>query len=368
MRAVLTDIVIRQAKPGSEIWDMACPTLAIRVGKNRRTWVLKKGNSRQALGHYPQLSLAKARQKASTGILEASESLLDALLDFERIYGPEVAPRTMKDWTRLITKHFTTLHNKPLQDITLRDLSKVLEAMNDTPQEANHAHAAISRLLNWCASTGRLPHTLRLPTPYKKKSRERVLTLEEIAKVWIACSTNNPFHLIVKLLILTGQRRGEIANIYLCTFHSQSHFASSHSSSGTYSHGDCTPLSTTKNNTITWPTTKNGKPHTIPISALTTSMIAQLVADLPHNTWSKPKTALDKASGVTNYTLHDIRRTVATHMSQQLKINSDVIEKILNHSTPGVRGIYNRDDRLEEMADALARWEQFVLQLACPRA
>jgi integrase len=436
MKLTLSDLIIRKLKQGL-YWDAATPAFGIRVGKRKKTFLVVKNGSKQALGHYPHLTLAKARQKASEGILEGSESLSTALSDFKRIHGSAVAERTMDDWDRLITKHFSSLLSKNLHDITMRDISKVLEEMKDTPQEANHAHAAISRLLNWCTSTGRLAHKLHIPTPYKKKSRERVLTLDEIKRVWITCSTNTPFHLIVRLLILTAQRRGEIANIHLCKIIAHAHTQTQlvrtadeiqqtrgktdhnqclesqnrelchtmcaqhvtnaqpagantitpnihlctlnptllHTTSFTsldvgksepLRHGSSTNSSST--NTITWNTTKNKKPHTIPLSTHSLTLSKELKMKLEYlgtayTAWSKPKAALDKASGVSNWCLHDIRRSVATHLSKEIKVDYLTIEALLNHTPPGVRGIYNRDDRMDEMRDALERWEVFVLSL-----
>ncbi|MGH9425012.1 MAG: tyrosine-type recombinase/integrase, partial [Terriglobia bacterium] len=146
------------------------------------------------------------------------------------------------------------------------------------------------------------------------------------------------FGIIVKLLILTGQRRGEIAGIK----------------------PQCI-----SDKAITWPkeTTKNGREHTLPIS----NSVKQLLPHLPqnYNTWAKPKVSLDHLSQVHDWTLHDLRRTYATNMAA-LGTPIHVIEKLLNHSSGTIRGvaaIYNRHSYFEEMKIADAAYEEKLQSL-----
>ena len=67
------------------------------------------------------------------------------------------------------------------------------------------------------------------------------------------------------------------------------------------------------------------------------------------------KAALDHASGVTGWRIHDLRRTAASGM-QGLRIRNEVVSAILNHSLPGVTGTYLRAGLEEEKAEALAAW------------
>src|SRR5207302_11256257 len=85
----------------------------------------------------------------------------------------------------------------------------------------------------------------------------------------------------------------------------------------------------------------------------------------PFNGWSKNKSALDKASGVQNWTLHDLRRTFATKLAS-LGVAQPVTEKLLNHVSglhSGVSGIYNRHSYWEEMKAAIAAYEAHLTQL-----
>lgn len=92
-------------------------------------------------------------------------------------------------------------------------------------------------------------------------------------------------------------------------------------------------------------------------------------ADNSFNGWSKSKSQLDALSGVSHWTLHDLRRTVATRMAE-LGVAPHVIERILNHVTGSMSAIslvYNRAKYLEEMREAVTLWEnklRTVLQLS----
>ena len=77
------------------------------------------------------------------------------------------------------------------------------------------------------------------------------------------------------------------------------------------------------------------------------------------------KGLLDEASGVTDWRLHDLRRTAASNM-QELGIRNEVVQAILNHAVPGVGGIYLRSELEKEKADALAVWATALTRIVGP--
>ncbi len=88
--------------------------------------------------------------------------------------------------------------------------------------------------------------------------------------------------------------------------------------------------------------------------------------DRPFNGFSKAKAALDKHSGVTNWRLHDLRRTAATGL-QRLGVRLEVTEQILNHvsgSRAGIIGVYQRHDFASEKRAALEAWGAHVMRIA----
>jgi integrase len=121
---------------------------------------------------------------------------------------------------------------------------------------------------------------------------------------------------------------------------------------------------------------KNGRSHTLPLPPAAWNIIGKRTDEsrdqlfglrsTGFNVWSKSKQALDKRSGVSDWTVHDIRRSVATGMAD-LGIQPHVIEQILNHQSGhkrGPAGIYNRSNYEREVRAALATWADYVIALA----
>jgi integrase len=214
-----------------------------------------------------------------------------------------------------------------------------------------------------------------LPLAKNVGKRERVLSDQEIAEIWRAAGDATwPYGTIVRLLILTGQRRGEVAGM---------------------TWGEISE------NLAMWTLpgerTKNGAAHTVPLSTVACDLLR---AALPEDTneplasgefvlpgaigtpfagWSKAKRALDKAindaraiaakaagrtpAPLALWSLHDLRRTVATGL-QRLGVRLEVTEAVLNHisgSRGGIAGVYQRHDWAAEKRAALDAWAARVV-------
>jgi integrase len=235
-------------------------------------------------------------------------------------------------------------------EITDADVIDVLDRVSQhTPILANRRHAVLSAFFSW-AKGKRLvavnPCT-GLDRPAKEQSRDRVLDDKELRKVWTAAGElGHPYAGIVKLLILTGQRRNEIADLRWDEIDLDQRI-----------------LNLPKERT------KNARAHDVPLSASALAVIAGLrrlpdaarvftVKRKPVTGFSAMKAKLDDASGVTDWTLHDLRRTVASGL-QRLGVRLEVTEAVLNHrsgSTAGIVGVYQRHDYAAEKRDALQRW------------
>jgi integrase len=186
-------------------------------------------------------------------------------------------------------------------------------------------------------------------------SRDRVLSNDELAAVWCACR-NDDYGRIVRLLILTGQRREEVAGL-------------------TFNEIDLAGR--------TWiipkHRSKNGREHEVPLSSLAVDVLSNIPIRQERllvfgegtggfSGWSKAKAALDKriaASGqqVKPWRLHDLRRSLATGVADQLGTLPHVVEAILNHVSgykAGVAGVYNRAAYREEKRQALERWAKHI--------
>jgi integrase len=239
-------------------------------------------------------------------------------------------------------------------DVTDADIIDALDRVSaHAPILANRLHAVLSALFGW-AKGKRLvasnPCT-DLDRPAEEHSRDRVLNDKELRKVWlVAGELGHPYAGIVRLLILTGQRRNEIADLRWSEIDLEEralHLPAAR--------------------------TKNARAHDVPLSAQALAIVAGLPrlvdADLvftikrkPITGFSRMKEKLDAATGVADWTLHDLRRTVASGL-QRLGVRLEVTEAVLNHrsgSTAGIVGVYQRHDYAVEKRDALQRWADHV--------
>jgi integrase len=181
--------------------------------------------------------------------------------------------------------------------------------------------------------------------------RERVLSEVELKHIWREADACGEFGVILKALMLTGQRRSEIGRLH---------------------------SSWIRNNTFYFPKTKNKKLHLLPIGPVVASLLPKVKdgllfpargrTDRSFCGWSKSKTVLDKrlSDAVEPWTLHDLRRTAST-MWAEIGIPQHINDRLLNHISGGkqnrVSRIYNRYEYLAEKRVAIERWEQRVLEI-----
>lgn len=176
------------------------------------------------------------------------------------------------------------------------------------------------------------------------RQRDRVLTHNEIRAIWRAAGDDDHGR-IIKLLLASGQRRGEIGGLRW------------------------TEIDLLERR-IELPgnRTKNHRPHTVPMTPLMMDLLPAPRSTHPHvfgkleargfSGWSKGKRQLDRACGIEGWQVHDLRRTCASELAR-LGVQLSVIEKLLNHvsgSFRGVAGIYVRHQFENEKREALLAW------------
>lgn len=350
MKISLTDRGAATLKPGT-YFDTKTPAFGLRVGKYRRTWIVTKGRERQVLtlGHYPAMSLQEARQSAYIALgsplaRKTAPTFPDALEAF--LAQNRWRPRTLVV-LRSSLRHFQW--TRPIDKITHEDVASVLDQIEGISARA-HALKDIRAFFNWCVPRY-LPDSpvqgFRMPA---YKPRQRVLTDDELKRVWIAAEELGTFGCIIRLLILTGQRRSEIATL---------------------------TWEQIEDDRIILPETKNGREHTFPRSNLTSSLLTALPTShgllfpakgkggSPYNGWGKHHQQLLEKSGTSDWTIHDLRRTFATGLAS-LGVPIHVTEKILNHvsgTTGGIVSVYQRHSYWDEQKAALQAWEDRIQSL-----
>ena len=384
---MLTELTIRKLTPKGnariELWDDKMPGFGVRVSpRGTKSFVLMyyvAGRKRRlTLGRFPTMSLAKARKQAHevlATIADGGEPELGGkatapVATFDAVISEFVTghcarhnrPSHARETERLLRDRFATVWGKhDARSITRGDVLQVLDAAVATGHlsTANHALSAVRKLFNWALERGLVdanPCT-GISQPAPVHSRERVLSTTELAAVWHGTrSLSAPFSHIVQLLILTGQRRGEVAGLR-------------------WSEIDWINAVWS----IPADRTKNKRAHAVPLSRLALDVVksapkihdafvfpARGNDEATPSGFSKTKRRLDAFAGVSEWTLHDLRRTTATHLAST-GVAPHVIERILNHSTGilgGVAGVYNRFQYLPEMRAALEQWAEQIGKLA----
>ena len=379
--AHLTDIMVSRLRTPGTYFDEITPAFGIRVGKNRKTWIVIRGAERvrTRIGHYPALSLAEARKEArkllTQPISKAGRITFQAAYDaFKADHVAQKKARTQADYERMLNKYFVPkLGAKKLSDVTYEAVTNITDKLTGTPSEQSHALAVARTFLRWCVQPPRryLAHSpLEGLKVVNGKPRKRVLKPEELAKVWQAAEAQGyPHGKVVQILILTGQRRGEVANLRWSWFNE-------------------------KERTITLPewVTKNGRTHVFPYGDMlaqlletvprknTTDLLfsSKVADDRPISGWSKYKMDLDKKLIIEPYVLHDLRRTFGTKLAE-LKVPPHIVERLLNHTmgsignkadsiVSAVAQVYNLATYLPEMRQTITQtWEPYLGKILQPR-
>lgn len=381
-----TAAAIERLKPPAtgqtDYFDAAYPALAMRVTANGvRSWVyfgrVHGKIKRATLGRFPDLSLAKARQKAGEtadamrqgvdpaaakrAARSAPKDHFEAVAD-EWLKRDQAANRSYGEVKRTIDRDVKPAwKGRPVSSIGRRDVLELIDKIADRGAEtlARRVHAYLHRMFRWCVGRGIVEANpvADLPKPGAIVKRDRVLTDDELRKVWNAADTIGwPFGRAAQLLILTAARRDEITRLQWSEIE-----------------GDRIELKGER--------TKNGEPHSIPLSPQARAIIdsAPRIADCPFvfsttgttpvSGWSKAKDLMDdkiaEAAGgnrLDPWRLHDLRRTAATGM-QRLGIGLQVVEAVLGHiagSRAGVVGVYQRHTFDAEKRAALDAWALHV--------
>lgn len=360
----LTDIGIRSLpipERGQKIhWD-DLTGFGVRVSQGgTKTYVLMHGRNREltTIGRVGVIELKEARIRAKEILAERTLGKTrpqtiafdDAVALFLAEKGKVCRASTVLSYKRRLS-HFR--FKDRLAAFGHADFSRALARVR-TPSERDHALVAAKVFCNWAIKRRYIAEDPTLGySQTSRPARSRVLSDDELGRVWIAAGKiDGTFGTIVKLLILTGQRRGEITAL--------------HSS-----------WLDRNQKTITLPSdiTKNRREHKFPVGAFTISLVpdsrsaplfpARGNDNAYFSGWSKSKVQLDKISGVTNWTLHDIRRTVASNLAA-LGVQLPVIERLLNHvsgSFGGIVAVYQRHSFMNEMREGIERWERRVVEI-----
>lgn len=246
----------------------------------------------------------------------------------------------------LYTKPF---HAVPIDQVSRKDVSaRLLAVQRENGQATALAlRVALSSLFAFAVRCGNVEANVVSGAykPERQKSRDRVLSDDELALVWNTVDPDSDYGKVVRLLILTGARRAEVGDMAWPEFD----FAK-----GTW--------------TLPASRSKTGKPLTLPITPAMRSILDTIPkregTDHLFNSggfkrWSIGKAALDAQLDLPAWRVHDIRRTFSTRCND-IGIAPHIVEVILNHSLGGVHGVYNKSLYEAEVKAAMEKWSDHI--------
>ena len=412
-------LAVEHGRKDRLVFDDAQRGLAVRVtASGGRTYLcqytLHGHKWRVPLGACSAVSLYRAREAAAAimgdvakGLNPAAErkdaaaaerarrvrdrlTLRVLIDDWNRLHLADRRPSYAAEAVRALHYAFAAHLDDAAEDL---DREAVVRALDAIGQRRGRKDGGVGKTPRGAAMTGRTAaygraafawavkrgavHTnpfAALPVRNGIAKRERVLSDTEIGEIWRATGdVASPYGTIIRLLLLTGQRRGEVAGMTWGEI------------------SDDLAIWT-----LPGERTKNGAAHTVPLSAPARDLVRALLPDhenkrgvngglllpgavgTPFAGWSNAKRALDKAirdtrakgAAITGtsparlvpWNVHDLRRTVATGL-QRLGVRLEVTEAVLNHisgSRGGIAGVYQRHDWAAEKRAALDAWAAHV--------
>ena len=322
MRVQLTDRFCASAtstEAQTDYFDATIPGLALRVTSGgTKSWSLLHGTPRHrvSLGRYPSLSLAAARARAievkdgrSAGTVAALAEVY--LRSIQGLRSARLIERRLRKDALPIIGHIQ------LHELHRRDVTRVIDAkMLDAPITARRVFEDIRAMVRWSVARGDLDHNPidGMKGPPISKPRTRVLSDDEIRALWQALDDKPEVARVIRLCLITGQRIGEVAGIT----------------------EDELDLSRKVWN-IPGTRTKNGHPHSVPLSQLALDIINQAPSRLSAGNISCA-IYYNQFGLARRWTAHDIRRTVLTKMAE-LGIAPIVLGHVANHRTTTKAGI-----------------------------
>ena len=341
------------------------------------------GKSRKlTLGPYPAIDLKTARERARTALAKAAGGIdpgaerkaakivppptLDhvetiTLRFLTQHAARKLKPGTAKEVSRLLTKELAPWHGRRLSQIAKADVHALLDDIVErgSPISANRTVAWLRRLCTWAIERGLIdtnPCTGIKP-PAAENSRDRILSDAELKAVWQAADTLEwPYAAFIKLLILSGARRAEVAQMRWREIDLDNRLW-----------------------IIPKDRCKNKNEHQIPLPELAIEILNNLPrisgsdfiltfsGKTPITGFAIIKNRLDTAlpADIPLWVFHDLRRSFASGCAR-LGVSLPVIEKLLNHtggSFAGIVGIYQRHSFADEKRDAIEKWAAHVERL-----
>jgi integrase len=398
--ATLTDTLIRTAAPReklTELWDKRLAGLCLRISPGGvKTWTFRYrpkdsiSFKRLALGHYPEVSLSLARERAQEkrvevaggGDPQATRKVKRAAernaLTFGALaddYLGRYAKAHKRSWANdalYLRAHVRPAWaEKPAARITRADAAALLDRIaKSAPTSANRTQSILSRLFNWAIESGLLESNplARMPKRAREHAKDRVLSSDEIRVLWQALELDSSVTTALRFLLLTGLRPGEAAGLEI---------------------GEVVDVDNPARARLEIPASrmKGDRAHVHPLAPMALALVrdqldraAGQAHVFPSGYERGPVARHSLSQGLKRIikglptdairppypTPHDFRRTVATGLSA-LGIPREDRLAVLGHAQDDVHERhYDKHDRLAEKWAALQKWEAHVANIVAP--
>jgi integrase len=345
-------------------WDELLPGFGVRIGTTGRksffVGIRINGRYRRITikpPYYEDGDLARARSQAKAIMADAHAGIgpeLRKKREEKGTFGAVAAAfvqdhaahlRTRRETQRIINVYLTEWRDRQISEITRADIKELVrEKARTAPTMANRLAAQISTIFAWALKEELIESSpaVRIDRPGQEVERERSLTADEIKTAWAAFDElGYPHGPLFKLLLVTGQRRGEVTGMRW---------------------SEVTP----EGWKLPGERAKRGRGHLVPLSSLAREILGEVPElsefvfrgrkDAPTQSWGKADNRLRKLCGpMEPWRVHDLRRTFATHL-RSIGIDRLVVSKLLNHAEGGITRIYDRYTADPEKAAAMERW------------
>lgn len=391
-RSRITAPAVDRLKPGEIIWDGAVLGFGARC-QGRATVYVAKGRlgGKQkwvTIGRADLMNLDAARAEAQAALAkmkkgqdpqakkERSKPVSEIAEDFK---AKHLSTRRTGDamWNTFERHIIPAIGTSGIVEVRKADIVALIDAVAEEagPHMAIKVRTIAHKFFGWClgrdlvdlnpvAGTGK---------PIEEQARDRVLTDDEIRHLWAAAEDEELFGNFVRLLLVTAQRRNEVAAMMWSEIDEKRAVW-----------------------TLPRERTKADREHVVPLSGLALDILGKVKrikgcdyvfsgnGETPISGFSRMKARLDetmvaliapklddeerleqRAKLLPPWRLHDLRRTAATGMAR-LGVSRETIALTLNHAQQGVTAIYDRHPRLEERRRALAQWAETLQGIIDP--
>jgi integrase len=336
------------------------------------------------LGKYPALTLKNARVKrdeaAQAAAMDksparqkqlAKQAAADAttVAEFGERFFREIVAKDRQDLT-IPRRYFDraikpAIGTKPVRDVTAEDVRAIIWKKKDEGFDAaaGNIRGVLKRLFDYAMTVGLVSVNPVLALPmrhvHKAKARDRALSPDEIRRFLVAAFESNirrQFKIGLQLILLTMVRKSELLLArweHVDFEQAEWHIPAEHS--------------------------KTGKPHIVFLSRQSLALFKELqvlaggsalvmpgrgslTKPFAHNAINNALKVALAGQDIPAFTIHDLRRTASTLLHEN-GWPSDVVEKALNHTIAGVRGVYNRAEYEPQRREMLQFWADYIEQL-----